>query len=53
MGYQHSYPKMESWKKGTDYCSWDGVTCDRVKGNLIGLDRVMGLVVAGFKAPSL
>ncbi|XP_050248547.1 receptor-like protein 9DC1 [Quercus robur] len=34
----HSYPKMESWKKGTDYCSWDGVTCDRVKGNLIGFD---------------
>ncbi|XP_030930516.1 receptor-like protein Cf-9 [Quercus lobata] len=38
LGYQHSYPKMESWKKGTDYCSWDGITCDRVKGNLIGFD---------------
>ena len=38
LGYQHSYPKMESWKKGTDYCSWDGVTCDSVKGNLIGFD---------------
>ena len=38
LGYHHSYPKMESWKKATDFCSWDGVTCDRVKGNLIGLD---------------
>ncbi|XP_030931067.1 receptor-like protein 6 [Quercus lobata] len=29
---------MESWKVGTDFCSWDGVTCDRVRGNMIGLD---------------
>jgi Leucine-rich repeat (LRR) protein len=33
-----SYPKMESWKEGTDCCSWDGVTCDRVRGDVIGLD---------------
>jgi Leucine-rich repeat (LRR) protein len=33
-----SYPKMESWGEGTDCCSWDGVTCDRVKGYVIGLD---------------
>ncbi|KAM3698938.1 hypothetical protein ACJW31_06G224300 [Castanea mollissima] len=32
------YPKMESWKVGTDCCSWDGVTCDRVRGDVIGLD---------------
>jgi Leucine-rich repeat (LRR) protein len=35
---QHSYPKMETWKEGTDCCSWDGVTCDRVRGDVIGLD---------------
>ena len=35
---QHSYPKMENWNEGTDYCSWDGVTCDRVRGDVIGLD---------------
>uniref|UniRef100_A0A7N2LIE5 Leucine-rich repeat-containing N-terminal plant-type domain-containing protein n=1 Tax=Quercus lobata TaxID=97700 RepID=A0A7N2LIE5_QUELO len=34
----HSYPKMESWKEGTDCCSWDGVTCDRMKRDVIGLD---------------
>ncbi|XP_030949470.1 receptor-like protein Cf-9 [Quercus lobata] len=29
---------MESWKEGTDCCSWDGVTCDSVRGDVIGLD---------------
>ncbi|RVW24102.1 Receptor-like protein 12 [Vitis vinifera] len=33
-----SYPKTESWKKGSDCCSWDGVTCDWVTGHIIGLD---------------
>uniref|UniRef100_A0A7N2M8R7 Leucine-rich repeat-containing N-terminal plant-type domain-containing protein n=1 Tax=Quercus lobata TaxID=97700 RepID=A0A7N2M8R7_QUELO len=35
---QRSYPKIESWKEGTDCCSWDGVTCDSVRGDVIGLD---------------
>ena len=33
-----AYPKTESWKKGSDCCSWDGVTCDKVTGHVIGLD---------------
>ncbi|XP_058182990.1 receptor-like protein 9DC3 isoform X2 [Rhododendron vialii] len=32
------YPKMESWKKGSDCCSWDGVDCDNTTGQVIGLD---------------
>ncbi|ESR55511.1 hypothetical protein CICLE_v10023797mg [Citrus x clementina] len=32
------YPKTYSWTEGTDCCSWDGVTCDNVTGNVIGLD---------------
>ncbi|KAK3423610.1 hypothetical protein EUGRSUZ_F00291, partial [Eucalyptus grandis] len=31
-------PKMTTWKNGLDCCSWDGVTCDNVTGNIIGLD---------------
>ncbi|XP_022735523.1 receptor-like protein 12 [Durio zibethinus] len=33
-----SYPKTNSWMEGTDCCSWDGVTCDNIKGQVIGLD---------------
>ncbi|GKV16471.1 hypothetical protein SLEP1_g27111 [Rubroshorea leprosula] len=33
-----SYPKTNSWKEGTDCCSWDGVTCDKVTSHVIGLD---------------
>ncbi|XP_022735517.1 receptor-like protein 12 [Durio zibethinus] len=33
-----SYPKTDSWKEDTDCCSWDGVTCDNIKGRVIGLD---------------
>ncbi|XP_031265034.1 receptor-like protein 7 [Pistacia vera] len=28
----------KSWKLGSDCCSWDGVTCDRLTGHVIGLD---------------
>ncbi|KAL4271556.1 hypothetical protein GQ457_13G005150 [Hibiscus cannabinus] len=30
--------KIVSWKEGTDCCFWDGVSCDNVTGNVIGLD---------------
>ena len=33
-----SYPKTASWENGTDCCKWDGVTCDSLSGNVIGLD---------------
>ncbi|KAL3733454.1 hypothetical protein ACJRO7_022904 [Eucalyptus globulus] len=32
------YPKTKSWNKSVDCCSWDGVTCDGVTSNVIGLD---------------
>ncbi|CAL5328117.1 unnamed protein product [Camellia sinensis] len=33
-----SYPKMESWKEGSDCCSWDGVECENNTSQVIGLD---------------
>ncbi|KAK9004730.1 hypothetical protein V6N11_042188 [Hibiscus sabdariffa] len=30
--------KIVSWKEGIDCCFWDGVSCDNVTGNVIGLD---------------
>ncbi|KAK3429955.1 hypothetical protein EUGRSUZ_E01447, partial [Eucalyptus grandis] len=33
-----SYPKTNSWNKSVDCCLWDGVACDDVTGNVIGLD---------------
>ncbi|XP_052888091.1 receptor-like protein 7 [Gossypium arboreum] len=34
------YPKVdiESWNKRIDCCSWEGVKCDHVTGNVIGID---------------
>ncbi|XVF79296.1 hypothetical protein PTKIN_Ptkin14bG0210000 [Pterospermum kingtungense] len=29
--------KIQSWKEGSDCCLWDGVSCDNVTGNVIGL----------------
>ncbi|WKA13315.1 hypothetical protein VitviT2T_030627 [Vitis vinifera] len=33
-----SFAKTDTWKEGTNCCSWDGVTCNRVTGLIIGLD---------------
>ncbi|XVE52922.1 hypothetical protein DITRI_Ditri02bG0163400 [Diplodiscus trichospermus] len=36
--YQYPFIKIPSWKEGSDCCLWDGVSCDSVTGNVIGLD---------------
>ncbi|KAH0780476.1 hypothetical protein KY290_000074 [Solanum tuberosum] len=33
-----SYPKTLLWNKSTDCCSWDGVHCDEMTGQVIELD---------------
>ncbi|KAJ4829264.1 hypothetical protein Tsubulata_050383 [Turnera subulata] len=34
-----AYPKSEGWKlDGSDCCLWDGIECDDITGNVIGLD---------------
>ncbi|XP_031276222.1 receptor-like protein 9DC3 [Pistacia vera] len=35
---EYYYPKIDSWKEGSDCCSWDGVTCDSYTGHVIGLE---------------
>ncbi|XVF04197.1 hypothetical protein REPUB_Repub05bG0061600 [Reevesia pubescens] len=47
-----SYPKMNSWKEGTDCSSWDGVTCDNGKGQVIGLDLSCSSVYGSFPSNS-
>ncbi|XP_074338042.1 receptor-like protein 6 [Apium graveolens] len=34
----HSHPKTMNWSMSSDYCIWDGVTCDHKTGDVIGLD---------------
>nr|XP_034911585.1 receptor-like protein Cf-9 homolog [Populus alba] len=38
------HPKTESWKEGTDCCSWDGVTCDLKTGHVTGLDLACSML---------
>ncbi|KAG5628562.1 hypothetical protein H5410_000279 [Solanum commersonii] len=33
-----SHPKTHSWNKSTDCCSWDGVHCDKITGQVIELN---------------
>ncbi|XVF04091.1 hypothetical protein REPUB_Repub05bG0051800 [Reevesia pubescens] len=47
-----SYPKMNSWKEGTDCCLWDGVTCDNGKGQVIGLDLSCSWLYGSFPSNS-
>ncbi|GJV25588.1 leucine-rich repeat-containing protein [Tanacetum coccineum] len=37
-----SYPIMMNWNTSTDCCIWNGVTCDRSTGDVIGLDLNCG-----------
>ncbi|GLT25993.1 hypothetical protein SLA2020_010870 [Shorea laevis] len=31
-------PIIQTWNEGKDCCLWEGITCDKVKGHVIGLD---------------
>ncbi|XP_049347431.1 receptor-like protein 6 [Solanum verrucosum] len=37
-------PKTKSWNESRDCCSWDGVTCDMLTGQVIGLDLSCSLL---------
>ncbi|GKD52357.1 leucine-rich repeat-containing protein [Tanacetum coccineum] len=38
------HPIMMSWNTSTDCCNWNGVTCDRSTGDVIGLDVSDGML---------
>ncbi|XP_057724857.1 receptor-like protein 53 [Arachis stenosperma] len=48
----HVYPKMSTWKNGTDCCSWMGVTCHSVSGHVIGLDLSCSALVGNINPNS-
>ncbi|XVF77256.1 hypothetical protein PTKIN_Ptkin14bG0028600 [Pterospermum kingtungense] len=48
----NSYAKTDSWKEGTDCCSWDGVTCDIIKCHVIGLDFSCSLLYGSIHSNS-
>ncbi|XP_015063241.1 receptor-like protein Cf-9 [Solanum pennellii] len=35
---EFSHPRTRSWNKSTNCCSWDGVHCDKMTGQVIELD---------------
>ncbi|XP_076957757.1 receptor-like protein Cf-9 [Bidens hawaiensis] len=37
-------PIMSNWNLTTDCCDWNGVTCDRYTGDVIGLDLSCGML---------
>ncbi|GKB77520.1 leucine-rich repeat-containing protein [Tanacetum coccineum] len=39
---ERKYPTTMNWNASTDCCIWNGVTCDRSTGDVIGLDLSCG-----------
>ncbi|GLT35533.1 hypothetical protein SLA2020_099780 [Shorea laevis] len=35
---QFATPIIQTWKESKDCCLWEGITCDKMKGHVIGLD---------------
>ncbi|GLT26630.1 hypothetical protein SLA2020_016850, partial [Shorea laevis] len=33
-----AHPVIQTWNESKDCCLWEGITCDKVKGHVIGLD---------------
>ncbi|KAL0848415.1 hypothetical protein Bca101_021662 [Brassica carinata] len=45
-------PKTKSWANKSDYCNWQGVTCDTKSGEVIGLDLSCSCLHGRFKPNS-
>ncbi|KAL4576151.1 hypothetical protein LXL04_012240 [Taraxacum kok-saghyz] len=38
------HPIMMNWSMGTDCCKWDGITCNHLTGDVIGIDLSCGML---------
>ncbi|GJU01082.1 leucine-rich repeat-containing protein [Tanacetum coccineum] len=43
-GCTDSYPITMNWNTSTDCCIWNGITCDRSTGDVIGIDLSCGML---------
>ncbi|GLT60151.1 hypothetical protein SLA2020_329320 [Shorea laevis] len=43
---------LETWNKSIDCCLWEGITCDKTEGHVIGLDLSLNFVQANLTANS-
>ncbi|WMV60162.1 hypothetical protein MTR67_053547 [Solanum verrucosum] len=43
-----SFLKTKSWNESSDCCTWDGVTCHKLNGHVIGLDLSCSQLVGNF-----
>ncbi|GJY36970.1 leucine-rich repeat-containing protein [Tanacetum coccineum] len=48
LSYVTYLPTMMSWNTSTDCCIWNGVTCDRSTGDVIGIDLGCGMLSGTF-----
>ncbi|GKD61792.1 leucine-rich repeat-containing protein, partial [Tanacetum coccineum] len=44
LGYAGYHPLIRNWNTSTDCCQWDGVSCNNVTGDVIGLDLRCGML---------
>jgi hypothetical protein len=42
LGYAGYHPVIRNWNTSTDCCQWDGVSCNNVTGDVIGLNLRCG-----------
>ncbi|GKV33110.1 hypothetical protein SLEP1_g41654 [Rubroshorea leprosula] len=50
--YATPRPIIQTWNESKDCCLWEGITCDKVKGHVIGLDLSGNCLKANLTANS-
>ncbi|GKV33164.1 hypothetical protein SLEP1_g41699 [Rubroshorea leprosula] len=50
--YATPRPIIQTWNESKDCCLWEGITCDKVKGHVIGLDLSWNCIEANLTSNS-